>query len=569
MRIRGSHIFLCSLSIAGLLAIGCGGDSSSGTTGGDTGTGGANSSGGTGAGTPTSSGVGAGTPTSSGVGAGTPTSTGVGAGTPTGTGAGGGTTNPDGKPTPETAGVPGKFRVKRDNGRLTDNGTEFQVRGGNWFGLEGQDDLERPGAMELFIGSMWWAENSAPRTIEKTMKELTSSALKFNTIRLPIAPQTLIEGHEDGDYSIMTPRIKNNDPDVYPYANAYEAFTDFLKQADANGLYVIIGIHSCSNHIGWRKGRLDDAPPYVDSARENYDYNADAYNCKTGEDAYNYDKWLADIRTIAQLPKKLGIDNILGIDCFNEPWKYSWPEWADMAKACYDTIAAENDDIIAVVQGVSGSHQIPGKEGLELEPEPHGDENLNPNWGENLTGQATYPIQIPRDRLCFSPHTYGPAVFVQKQHVDQSKPECVGLEDEAAAAAKCGLITERSNAAAVALLEKQWDEHFGYLHDQQFCVLTGEYGGVKDWPKNEMDPILAQQWAHLPAGKRYDWEWQNMYTDYLIKKGMTDFTYWSINPESGDTGGIYGHKYTDADKSGWGTWTELDSEKVEMLARLK
>ncbi|MGK3960873.1 glycoside hydrolase family 5 protein [Sorangium sp. So ce118] len=571
MRIRGSHIFLCSLSIAGLLAIGCGGDSSSGSSGGGTGTGGA----GTGAGTPTGSGVGAGTPTSSGVGAGTPTSSGVGAGTPTGSGVGGGgvgggTSNPDGKPTPDTDDSPaGKFRVDLATGRLTDSGTAFQVRGGNWFGLEGQDDLDRPGAMELFIGSMWWAENSAPRTIEQTMKELTSSALKFNTIRLPIAPQTLVATHPDGNYATTTPRMKNNDPDVYPYANAYEALEDFLKQADKNNLNVIIGIHSCSNHLGWRAGRLDDDKPYVDSDRENYDYKADAYTCATGEDAYNVDKWLADIRTIARLPKKLGIDNIIGIDCFNEPWKYSWSQWADMAKMCYDVIAEENDDMIAVVQGVSGQHQIAGGKGLELEDEPHGDPNLNPNWGENFVGQASYPIQIPRNRLCFSPHTYGPAVFVQKQHVDQSQAGCAGLEDEAAAAAKCGLIVERSNAEAVAMLEKQWDEHFGYLHDQKFCVLTGEFGGVKDWPKNEMDPILAQQWAHLPAGKRYDWEWQNIYTDYLIKKGMTDFTYWSINPESGDTGGIYGHKYTDADKTGWGAWTELDSEKVEMLARLK
>lgn len=547
MRIRRSHIFLFSFSILGLVGVGCGGDSSSGATGGPGGgTGGA----GTGAGTPTG---------------------GTGAGTPTGgAGVGGGTTNPDGKPTPDTDGSPaGKFRVNLSNGRLTQDGTEIQVRGGNWFGLEGQDDLERPGAMELFIGSMWWAENSAPRTIEQTMKELTSSALKFNTIRLPIAPQTLVANHPDGNYSTTTPRIKNNDPDVYPYANALEALEDFLKQADKNNLNVIIGIHSCSNHLGWRAGRLDDAPPYVDSARENYDYKADDYNCTMGEDAYNVDKWLADIRTIAKLPAKLGIDNIIGIDCFNEPWKYSWAQWADMAKACYDVIAEENNDMIAVVQGVSGSHQIAGGSGLDLEPEPHGDENLNPNWGENFYGQTAYPIQIPRDRLCFSPHTYGPAVFVQKQHVDQSKPECVGLEDEAAAAAKCGLIVERSNATAVAALEKQWDEHFGFLHDQNFCVITGEFGGVKEWPKNEMDPPLAQQWAHLPAGKRYDWEWQNIYTDYLIKKKMTDFTYWSINPESGDTGGIYEHAYTDAEKSGWGTWTGLDAEKVEMLARLK
>jgi len=570
MRIRGSHIFLCSFSIAGLLAIGCGGDSSSGSSGDATGSGGAGASAGVGAGTPTSSGVGAGTPTSSGVGAGTPTSSGVGAGMPTGTGVGGGgggSSNPNGDPTPATDGSPpGRFRVNGD-GRLTQDGTAIQVRGGNWFGLEGQDDLQRPGAMELFIGSMNWVNTT--RTIDQTMKELTSSALKFNTIRLPIAPQTLVANHPDGDYSITSPKIRNNNATVYPYANAREALEDFLVQANANNLNVIIGIHSCSNHLGWRAGRLDDAPPYVDSARENYDYKADAYNCTMGEDAYSMEKWLADIRTIAQLPKKLNIKNVIGIDCFNEPWKYSWAKWADMAKACYDVIKEENDDMIAVVQGVSGSYQPEGTSGLTSMPEPHGDENLNPNWGENFFGQHAYPIQIPKDRLCFSPHTYGPAVFVQKQHVDQSQAGCADLEDEEAAKAKCGLDIERSNPAAVERLTKQWDEHFGFLHDEKFCVITGEFGGVKDWPKNEMDPGLAQMWAHLPAGKRYDWEWQNMYTDYLIKKGMTDFTYWSINPESGDTGGIYGHKYTDADKTGWGTWTELDKEKVDMLARLK
>ncbi|WP_437874628.1 glycoside hydrolase family 5 protein [Sorangium sp. So ce513] len=555
---------MCSVTLAGLMAIGCGGDSSSASSG-PGGEGGA----GTGAGTPTGGDSGTGTPTGGGgdSGTGNPAGGGTGPGAGVG-GGGGGTSNPDGRPTPETSGKPGKFRVKRENGRLTADGVEFQVRGGNWFGLEGQDDLDRPGAMELFIGSMWWS-NATPRTIEDTMKDLTGSDLKFNTIRVPIAPQTLVANHPDGNYSTMTPRIRNNNPDVYPYANALEALEDFLKKADQNNLYVILGIHSCSNHLGWRAGRLDDSPPYVDSNRENYDYKADDYNCTTGEDAYSVEKWLDNIRTMAQLPKKLGIDNIIGIDCFNEPWKYSWAQWADLAKMCYDVIAAENDDMIAVVQGVSGSYQPAGASGLTLEPEPHGDLDLNPNWGENFYGQTAYPIQIPRDRLCFSPHTYGPAVFVQKQHVDQSKPECVGLEDEEAAKAKCGLIVERSNAEAVAKLEKQWDEHFGFLHDQQFCVITGEFGGVKDWPKNEMEPALAQLWSHLPAGKRYDWEWQNIYVDYLIKKKMTDFTYWSINPESGDTGGLYNHAYTDAEKSGWGTWTGLDTEKVQMLARLK
>ncbi len=100
-------------------------------------------------------------------------------------------------------------------------------------------------------------------------------------------------------------------------------------------------------------------------------------------------------------------------------------------------------------------------------------------------------------------------------------------------------------------------------------MLIGEFGGTKDWPKSELEPSAATIWAHLPAGSRPDWEWQNIFVDYLKSKGMTDFLYWAINPESGDTGGLYNHKYTDAEKSGWGTWTGLDTEKVTMLQGLK
>jgi hypothetical protein len=101
----------------------------------------------------------------------------------------------DAKPTPATSGKPGAFRVN-DKGHLTHDGSEFQIRGGNWFGLEGQDDVQRPGAMELYIGSTFWG--SSKRTIEQTMKEIKAAPLAFNTIRFPIAPQTLVPNHPDG-----------------------------------------------------------------------------------------------------------------------------------------------------------------------------------------------------------------------------------------------------------------------------------------------------------------------------------------------------------------------------------
>ncbi len=446
------------------------------------------------------------------------------------------------------------------------NGVEFQVRGGNWFGLEGQDDLARPGAMELYIGAVFWADASNKRTIKKTMEEIQTSPLGLNTIRLPISPQTLVKGHPDGLYSRTDVKIRNNDPTYYPYADALEALEDFLVQAAANNLYVILDMHSCSNHIGWRAGKIDDGPPWTDANRENYKYKKEDYYCNQGEDAYDKAKWLADIHTLAKLPKKLGVKNILGIDCFNEPFKYSWSEWADLAKECYDAIAAEDDDLIAVVEGVAATHF--DANGSQV-AEPFGDVATNPNWGENLYGQQFDPIQIPKDRLCFSPHTYGPSVYVQKQFIDQTNAACVGLEDDAAGKAKCKLVVERSNAQAVSMLRKGWDDHFGYLTDQNYCVIIGEFGGYKSWPSNPVKPQAATIWAHLPSGVRYDWEWQNILVEYLKAKGMTDFTYWSINPESGDTGGIYNHAYTLSNESGWGVWQGLDSEKVSLLGGLK
>ncbi len=459
---------------------------------------------------------------------------------------------PDAQPTPETSGIAGAFRVDGQTGRLMHDGTPFQVRGGSWFGLEGQDDLQRPGAMELYVGSVYWADPSTMRTIEQTMQEVRSS-MNINTIRLPLAPQCLVPGHPDG-----LPGLYNNAPEYYPYSDCRDALEDFLVQADQNDLYVVLDIHSCSNHVGWRAGSLDDSPPYADSDRENWDYKKDNSYCDRGEDAYGVDKWLADIRTLARLPIDLGIDNVIGIDCFNEPHKYSWSQWGDLATQCYQAMAEVNDDLIAVVQGVAGSYV----DGETQVPQSHGDLFLNPNWGENLYGQQLDPIQIPKDRLCFSPHTYGPSVYVQQQFIDQSNPACADLEDEAAGKAGCQIVYDS------AMLHRQWDEHFGYLKDEGYCIIIGEFGGYKDWPNNPVEPQAADIWSHLPGGARYDWEWQNLFVQYMAERGITDYFYWSINPESGDTGGLYNHAYSLSNESGWGVWQGIDQEKVNLLGMI-
>jgi endoglucanase len=54
----------------------------------------------------------------------------------------------------------------------------------------------------------------------------------------------------------------------------------------------------------------------------------------------------------------------------------------------------------------------------------------------------------------------------------------------------------------------------------------------------------------------------------LIDKNI-EGCYWSINPESGDTAGWYGHAFDPiSNTSGWGEWRPFDDRKTALLRRL-
>jgi aryl-phospho-beta-D-glucosidase BglC (GH1 family) len=361
----------------------------------------------------------------------------------------------------DTAGL---FRVD-DNGNITKNGSEIPIRCGSWFGLEGQyepnDAENNPGGapMELYVGNMWWADTG--RTIQQTMDEITAEGI--NVVRLPIAPQTLDPNDPQGIGDIQAGGVLKNHESVRQ-ENARQALEDFIVQADQNDIEVIVDIHGCSNYIGWRSGRLDDAPPWADADRESYEYTREEYTCE-----YNEAQWLEDIKEIAGLPQQLSVDNILAIDIFNEPWNYTWEEWKTLAEHAFEAIDTVNPDILIMVEGIGSELD----DGTKI---PNGDEDLNPNWGENLFSAGDDPLDIPKDRLILSPHTYGPSVFVQRQFMDPNQPECEGLDGDEAGDADCNIVIDP------ARLEEGWEEHFGYLKDQGYAVVIGEFGGNFDWP---------------------------------------------------------------------------------------
>jgi aryl-phospho-beta-D-glucosidase BglC (GH1 family) len=414
--------------------------------------------------------------------------------------------------------------------------------------------------MEMYMGNVFWAASS--RTYDQDISEF--KAMGINTIRLPLVPQTLNASDPQG----MEPYLKN--APAVRIANARLALETVIKKLNTAGIFVLLDIHSCSNYVGWRKGRFDARPPYADRDRDNYDFKRENCSCAPTDNppgvtriqAYNETKWLADLRTLAGFESSLGVTNIIGIDIFNEPWDYTWAEWRSLIDKAYQAVNAVNPNILIFAQGISGTADNQDGSPTTITQVPHGSMESNPNWGENLYEAGTNPPAMPKNRLVYSPHTYGPSVFVQKMFMDPAQPQCTGLEGDATGDAKCNIVINP------ALLEKGWDEHFGYLKAMGYAICIGEFGGNPDWPRGKSNLRDQARFSYL-ADNTVDWQWQNAFVNYLIKRGITDTIYWSINPESGDTGGIWGTPYDPvSNPGGWGTWTTPEQRKVDLLKKL-
>lgn len=450
-------------------------------------------------------------------------------------------------------------------GNITLNGAIFRIKGGSWFGLEGRhepsaDPTNPSGApMEMYIGSMSW--NESGRTLARDALEIKN--LGFNSIRIPVAPQTLTDTDPQG----LDPNLKN--AESVRIQGSYTALKAVVKACAGAGLHVMLDMHTCSNYVGWRKGRLDGRPPYADATRVGYDYKREEYSCsETGNPstvkhihAYNTTKWLADLKKLAGLGAEIGVDNIMGIDIFNEPWDYSWSEWKSLIDQAYAAISPVNPNILIFAQGIGGTNGSQDGTPDTKSVSPHGDPATNPNWGENLFEAGAQPPTMPKNKLVFSPHTYGPAVFQQPMFADPAQPACVGVEGDAFAEKQCQIVINQ------ARLDAGWHEHFGYLKAMGYAVAIGEFGGNMDWP-DKTSAHTKSLYSYL-TDRKTDEKWQNAFVDYMMREGIHDSFYWSINPESADTYGIFTTPFDPvSNDAGWGTWSGTDPRKLSLLAKL-
>lgn len=221
------------------------------------------------------------------------------------------------------------------------------------------------------------------------------------------------------------------------------------------------------------------------------------------DEFYTLDSWKASWSFIAQ--RYSGFEYVLGADLHNEPHDLDWNTWATLAEGVGNHILGIAPHWLIIVEGV-------------------GTNGANSYWwGGELSGVATRPVELSVDgRLVYSPHEYGISVGAQSWLAkDDAVPTNWPFN-----------------------LYDVWRTHWGFIVEQGIApVWIGEVGGKFGIDGNgavtsSSNAQYERQWIyHL---QRYmDGYLNGTDARYLAdnEQGIS-FAYWSLNPNSGDTGGL-------------------------------
>jgi endoglucanase len=209
--------------------------------------------------------------------------------------------------------------------------------------------------------------------------------------------------------------------------------------------------------------------------------------------AYSEDRWISDWKMLAQRYRDNPV--VVAFDLHNEP--HGQATWGDASLATDWKAAAERAGNAILSVDPDALFLV---EGIELY------QSISYWWGGNLRGAMTAPVQLSSpDHVIYSPHDYPASIYPQTWFSDPTYP---------------------SNLPAL------WDATWGSLA-QTAPVLVGEFG-----TKLQTD---------------VDRKWLATLTPYIAAKEMS-FTFWCLNPDSGDTGGLLGDD-----------WTTVNQDKLSYL----
>ncbi|MFF4491747.1 cellulase family glycosylhydrolase [Streptomyces sp. NPDC001544] len=215
--------------------------------------------------------------------------------------------------------------------------------------------------------------------------------------------------------------------------------------------------------------------------------------------------WIADLKSLAARYK--GQSTVIGIDLHNEPHDPAcWgcgdqaTDWRLAAERAGNAVLSVNPDLLIFVEGVQSY------------------DGASYWWGGNLMGVAQYPVRLSvAGRVVYSAHDYATSVAQQSWFSDPTFP---------------------ANMPGI------WDRYWGYIFKQNLApVWVGEFGTT-------LQSTVDQKWLSALVN----------YLRPTATYGADSFqwTFWSWNPDSGDTGGIL--------KDDWAT---VDTVKDRYLTSVK
>jgi endoglucanase len=372
----------------------------------------------------------------------------------------------------------------------------------DWLHVSGNQIVDEAGNPVWLTGTNWFGFNAGERVFHglwsANLTEVTKSMADrgINLVRVPISTQLLLEW-KAGQATVAS--------GVNTYANpeltgktTLQVFDAFLALCRQYGMKVLLDVHSAEadnsghNHPVWWKGTI------------------------TTENFYQAWEWVT--------ARYKADDTLVAMDIKNEPhgaqnetvrakWDSSTDadNWKYVAETAAKRILAINPKVLVLVEGI----QVYPKAGSTWSS-PNTNPDLSSNfhntwWGGNLRGVAEHPINLGanQDQLVYSPHDYGPLVFDQ--------PWFQKAFDKA------------------SLTTDVWTPNWLYVHDSGTApLLVGEWGG------------------RLGQDPRQD-KWMTALRDLIVEKHLHQ-TFWVLNPNSGDTGGLL--------LDDWKTW---DEQKYALL----
>ena len=391
------------------------------------------------------------------------------------------------------------------------NGNQVWLTGANWFGMN---------CTENFPHGLWSAD----------VDELLSSVADrgINIIRFPISTELLLSWMNGYPYPCTGLNPKNTDgykfnPDFChadgSEMNSMEVFDVIMQKCKKYGIKALIDIHSPSSHNSGHNYELWYYEKSSKTAEDMATIKEEKYTDKAGS-PITFDDW---VDTITWLAKKYSSDDtIIAYDLKNEPhgkrgydgascpsdiakWDGSSDtnNWKYAAETCANSILAVNPNALILIEGVEQypktdkgyTYDTPDIWNAPADKSPW----YGAWWGGNLRGVKDYPVtpKSGTSQIVYSPHDYGPSVYAQSWFY---------LND------KTKTFTEQT------LLDDYWYDTWAYINDQDIApLLIGEWGGHMDGAENQ--------------------QWMELLRDYMVKNHI-NHTFWCLNPNSGDTGGL-------------------------------